>query len=65
MRIIKCDICKKTIARGSESLQLMGGGGEMAYASFEISSSLSKPIVKFIKDKKLIKSENKKDGRKK
>lgn len=65
MRIIKCDICKKTIARGSESLQLMGSGGEMAYASFEICSSCSKPIVKFLKDKKLIKSENKKDGRKK
>jgi len=43
----------------------MGSGGEMGYASFEICSSCGKPIVKFLKDKKLIKSENKKDGRKK
>jgi hypothetical protein len=62
MRITKCDICKKTITRGSESLQLMGSGGDISYMSLELCSACSKPIVKILKNKKLIKSENKKNG---
>ena len=65
MRIIKCDICKKTIASGSESFHLTRSGGIMTYASFEFCFACSKPIMKMLKDKKLLKGENKKDARKK
>lgn len=64
MRIIKCDICKKTIASDAENIQ-MGYRGAKTYASFELCAECIKPVVKMLKDKKLIKSENKKDGRKK
>lgn len=64
MRITKCDICKKTIASDTESLQL-GYSGIKIFASFELCSVCSKPIIKMLKDKKLIKGGNKKDGRKK
>jgi len=62
MRITKCDICKKTIASGSESFHLTRTGNIMTYGSFEICFSCSKPIVKMLKDKKLIKIDNKKNG---
>jgi len=65
MRITKCDICKKTINQDSKSLQLMGGSDDVAYISFELCSACSKPIIKMLKDKKLIKIENKKNGGKK
>lgn len=54
MRIIKCDICKKTIVRGLESLQLAYKDIE-TFDSFELCSICSKPIIKILKNKKLIK----------
>ena len=62
MRIIKCDICKKTINQDSKSLQLMGNSDDIAYISFEFCSACSKPIIKILKNKKLIKDNNKKNG---
>ncbi len=64
MRITKCDICKKTIKRGTESTSL-GYSSVNSFASFEFCSECSKPLIKILEDKKLIKAENKKDGRKK
>ena len=63
MKIIKCDICKKTITKDSESLDLSYSGIKK-FASFELCSNCSKPVLKFLKNKKLITTENKKDGRK-
>jgi hypothetical protein len=65
MNITECDICKKTIARGSDSFRLTRSGNIMTYASFEFCSSCSKPILKILKDNKLIKDDNKKNGGKK
>ena len=62
MRITKCDICKKTINRESKSLQLMGGSDDIAYISFELCSACSQPILKILKNKKLIVDDNKKNG---
>lgn len=63
MRITKCDICKKTIERDSKSIYI--GLGGVFSNSFEICENCDKPVLKFLKDKKLIKIENKKDGRRK
>jgi hypothetical protein len=65
MNITKCDICKKTIASGSESFHLTRTGDIMTFTSLEFCFVCSKPIIKMLKDKKLMKGENKKDGRKK
>ncbi|HAR99590.1 MAG TPA: hypothetical protein DEA43_00315 [Candidatus Moranbacteria bacterium] len=61
MRITKCDICKKTIKRGTERLDLSYSNIK-TFASFELCTICSVPIIKFLQDKKLIKiEENKKD----
>lgn len=66
MRIVKCDICKKTLTSGSEKLQLAYAGNDiMPFASFEFCETCSKPIMKILKAKKLIKIRNKKNARKK
>ena len=59
MRIIKCDICKKTIASDAESLLLAYKNIE-TFDSFELCSACSKPIVKILKEKKLIQNDKKK-----
>jgi len=64
MKITKCDICKKTIKRNVESFSLSYSGIK-TFASFELCASCGVPIMKFLKDERLIKTENKKDGRKK
>jgi hypothetical protein len=64
MKITKCDICKKTIASDAEIIH-MGYRSVDSYDSFEICAVCSKPIVKILQDKKLIKNVTKKDGRKK
>lgn len=64
MRITKCDICKKTIAPDTESLQL-GYRSIKTFASFELCATCIKPITKILKNRKLIKIENKKDGKRK
>jgi len=61
MRIVKCDICKKTIASDAENIQ-MGYRGAETYASFEFCAECIKPILKILKNKKLIKDNNKKNG---
>ncbi|MFA5871123.1 MAG: hypothetical protein WC858_00200 [Parcubacteria group bacterium] len=65
MTITKCDICKKTIASSSERFHLTRNGNIMTFASYEICFACSKPLIKMLKDNKLIKVETKKDGRKK
>jgi len=56
MRITKCDICKKTIKRGTERLDLSYSNIK-TFASFELCTICSVPIIKFLQDKKLIKIE--------
>jgi len=58
MRITKCDICKKTIAPHSEILQL-AYNSTGSFDSFELCANCSKPLIKILKDKKLIKPEKK------
>ncbi|MFA5994405.1 MAG: hypothetical protein WC823_05600 [Parcubacteria group bacterium] len=58
MRITKCDICKKTIARGSENLQLAYNRLK-AFDSLELCAACSKPFVKILQTKKLIQKEEK------
>lgn len=66
MRIIKCDICKKTLPSDSDKLQLAYSSKDILYfESFELCGICSKPIIKILKAKKLIKLESKKNGRKK
>lgn len=56
MRITKCDICKKTIEKDSGAFSL-ACDRKKAFDSFEICSACGKPLMKFIKDKKLIRAE--------
>jgi hypothetical protein len=55
MKITKCDICKKTITSGpkSEILQLSYAGCD-SYNSFELCANCAKPIIKILRDKKLL-----------
>jgi len=62
MRITKCDICEKTINPKTGSIYL---SCDNIFAGFEICSNCGKPITKYLKSKKLVKPENKKNGRKK
>ena len=60
MKIIKCDICKKTIHQGADSYTL-SCDLRPKFSHFEICADCGKPLAKFTKDKKLIKIKNKKD----
>ena len=40
----------------------MGGSDDIAYISFELCSACSQPILKILKNKKLIVDDNKKNG---
>jgi hypothetical protein len=55
MHITKCDICKKTIKRGDRTVRVMTEG---LYCSFEFCHNCAKPVVKFLKSKKLIKEDD-------
>jgi len=63
MQITKCDICKKTINREkSAKIRIVYEGANLSvFNCYEICENCSKPIVKFLKDKKLIKDDNKKE----
>jgi hypothetical protein len=62
MKITKCDICKKTIKDGSMNVHI--GVGTSMFSNYkEICSDCGKPILKLLKDEKLIKNENKKHGK--
>jgi hypothetical protein len=65
MRITKCDICKKTIVSKVEESLHLGYNDIKTFASFDICFACGKPIIKILKNKKLIKGENKKNGGKK
>ena len=52
MRITKCDICKKTLIRNEDEVNVSVG---MFFASFDICSNCAEPVLKFLKSKKLIK----------
>jgi len=57
MRITKCDICKKTITYGSESVRVEVKA--KSYDYFEICFKCGQPIVKILKKNKLLKNEKK------
>ena len=63
MNITKCDICKKTIKKGSESVHISVGNVFSNHT--EICSDCGEPVLKLLRDKKLITDEDKKYGRKK
>jgi len=54
MNITKCDICKKTIKKDSKSLYI--GLGSIFSNHIEICENCGKPVMKLLKDKKLIES---------
>jgi len=56
MLIRKCDICKKEIKRENFSLNLRNE----RFDSFELCSKCSEPMVKFLKNKKLLTNEKRK-----
>jgi len=58
MKIKKCDICKKQIKDDELSLYLRTDG--FKFESFEFCLKCSQPIIKFLKNKKIIKSTNEK-----
>lgn len=58
MHITKCDICKKTIDRGKmEKIRVERDywGDRFIYNRFEFCTNCAKPVLKFLKDKKLLK----------
>jgi len=59
MNIFKCDICNKVIEGKTQSIHLGIGGffGNRA----EFCEKCAEPILNFLKDKKIINNENKKD----
>lgn len=65
MQVTKCDICKKEINREkSAKIRIAWEGASLSsFNSFEICENCSKPVAKFLKDKKLIKNKNKKNGK--
>jgi DNA-directed RNA polymerase subunit RPC12/RpoP len=56
MKIIKCDICKKTIKPDAESYEL-SRNGKLKFVYFEVCSDCGKPLEKFLKDRGLLRSE--------
>lgn len=60
MKITQCDICKKTIEKDSTSICI--GLGSIFSNHVEICTNCGKPVLKLMKDKKLLKGENKKYG---
>ncbi len=62
MHITKCDICNKTIKDNSNNIHV-AIGASMLFNHNEICASCGKPVLKFLKSKKLV--EDKKDGKNK
>ena len=58
MNITKCDICEKTIDSRKKSARV--SFGDSLFKFFEFCPDCGKPVVEFLKSKKLI--EEKKDG---
>lgn len=58
MKITQCDICKKEIEKDAEKLQI-AREGRLLFKHFEICADCGKPVLKFLKNKKLIKEETK------
>lgn len=56
MKITKCDICKKTIKDDSMNVHI-AVSKSMFFNSVEICSDCGKPVLKLLKDKKLIKND--------
>lgn len=56
MNITKCDICKKTIKKGADSVHI-GIGSSMLSNHIEICSDCGKPVLKLLRDKRLITNE--------
>lgn len=57
MRIIKCDSCRKMITSDSKSeLLQLAYNGVKSFESFELCPDCAKPIIKILRDKKLIKN---------
>ena len=52
MRITKCDICKKSIARAEGEINISTSGFFHGY--FDICGDCAKPVLKFLESKKLI-----------
>ena len=55
MNIVKCDICKKTISSGTRSVRI---SGLAIFQVFELCPNCAKPVIKFLRNKKLIKKES-------
>lgn len=56
MRITKCDICKKSIAKTAEIVNVSIG---LFRSSFDICADCAKPILKVLENKKLIEKNGK------
>ena len=56
MRITKCDICKKSLSKTGNEVNVSVGG---FFPSFDICGNCTKPILKFLSNKKLIKKNEK------
>ena len=61
MRITKCDICKKIIPSRLECVKLSYSDINTV-ESFEFCEICGKSITKILKDKKLLKTKDKKNG---
>jgi hypothetical protein len=57
MRITKCDICKKPVNKKEGEVNISVGGFLGGY--FDICGNCAKPVLKFLKTKKLIKKDDK------
>ena len=62
MKITKCDICEKTIEKGTKNIRISMENYPSFY-SFEICSDCGMPVENLFKDKKLIMDETKKHGK--
>jgi len=62
MQITKCDICKKMLEKDSKSVHI--GVGNVFSNHAEICANCGKSVLKLLKDKKVLKIEDKKDGKK-
>ncbi len=55
MKITKCDLCKKQIKKGDKTINVYYG----FYNNRELCEKCGKPVLKFLKNKKLLKEEHK------
>jgi uncharacterized protein with PIN domain len=53
MLIRKCDVCKKIIKKNEKAIDLYFK--DSMFESFELCEKCNQPIIKFLKNKKLIK----------